>query len=604
MPKKTGLYFFVLYLAIFGSYCGLEINTFMEDQPLQSAAFIIFFNVLFVLLLPPILYALSASVPFLARSRFFKSGILLFNSIYIHLVVLFSIYKADRHIDFDFYFFWYNISVALSVLWKLYSPWLIVLAFSITAFVYIQKLAFAPLLKMIGRLPGKTWMVMGGLAILSILCQIATITKVRGSATGFLYANFLSDRHLKDEYYALHNKHISTLQTKKPARGAHVDPSILGDTIIFVQQESLNDLLVSPQITPKILNAAKDGFMFRKMYGNSIQSERGYECILCGIPPSTEGDLVNDYSEEAIKRLPCLPRIFKDLGYRPLLFYSGNPNPRVTRLFELIGFEKILADDIMKPGDVQYAWGWKEDTFFQRVDEYLQTHYKNEKLFIFITASASNHTPFKVLDPKLVHKIPFPNPTTFQERLSNTTFVQDTYLGSLYEMFKKHYAQRGSLLAVSDHSWPFPIHKHNIYNERGAFEENFLISMMLIPPETRKNEFSIRSTITQRFSQMDIVPTVLDLIGMKQDYMLGESFAPWLLESRIGERASPRKTKISVQPYGGGFISVIQYPNKYLFDVLGGDVKVFNLQNDPKEQSPSVRDAGPYMHLIKEFFQP
>jgi hypothetical protein len=591
-------------MAIFGSYCGLEINTYMEDQPLQLASIIIFLNVLFVLLLPPLFYALSVSVPLLGRNRFFKPCILLLNSIYIHFAILFSIYKADRHIDFDFYFFWYNISVALSVLWKLYAPWLIVLALSIAAFIYIQKLAFSPLTEMIERWPRKTWMTLAGLTILSFACQIATIHRVRSSAAGFLYANFLSDRHLKDEYYALHNKHISTLQTKKPANGAHVDPSILGDTIIFVQQESLNDLLVSPQVTPQILRASKDGFMFRKMYGNSIQSERGYECILCGIPPSTEGDLVNDYPEEAIKKLPCLPRIFKELGYRPILFYSGNPNPRVTHLFELIGFEKILADDIMQPGDVQYDWGWKEDTFFTRVDEYLQKHHKNEKLFIFITASASNHTPFKVLDPKLLNKTPFPNPSKFEDRLSNTTFVQDSYFGHLYEIFKKHYAQRGSLWAISDHSWPIPIHKHNIYNERGAFEENFLISTMLVPPESRKNEFSIGSTISQRFSQMDIVPTVLDLIGLKQDYMLGESFAPWLLESKIGERSSPRKTKISVQPYGGGYISVIQYPNKYLFDVLGRNIKVFNLEQDPKEQSPSIQDAGKYMHLIREFFRP
>ncbi len=603
-PKKIGIYFFILYLAIFGSYCGLEINTYLEDQPLQSAVFIIFFNVLLILLLPPLLYALSASVPFLDRNRFLKSCILLLNSVYLHFVILLSIYKAGRHIDFDFYFFWYNISVAISVLWKLFAPWLVVLALSIAAFMYIQKLAFSPLVKMINRSPGKTWIVLGALAIFSFICQWTTIHSVRSSAAGFLYANFLSDRHLKDEYYELHKKHIDTLQTKKPTGGAHVDPSILGDIIIFVQQESLSDLLVSPRVTPQILRASQDGFMFRKLYGNSIQSERGYECILCGIPPSTEGDLVNDFPEDAIKKLPCLPRIFKKLGYRPILFYSGNPNPRVIRLFDLIGFERILADEIMKPGDVQYDWGWREDTFFTRVHEYLQKHYRNEKLFIFITASASNHTPFKVLDDRFLNKTPFPDPGKFEERLSNTTFVQDAYFGSLYEIFKKHYAQRGSLWAVSDHSWPIPVHKHNIFNERGAFEENFLISMMFVPPEIRKNEFTIGSTISQRFSQMDIVPTVLDLIGMKQDYMLGESFAPWLLESQIGERAGPRKSKISVQPYGGGYISVIQYPNKYLFDVLGRNVKVFDLAKDPREQSPSAQDAGEHMHLIREFFRP
>jgi hypothetical protein len=96
---------------------------------------------------------------------------------------------------------------------------------------------------------------------------------------------------------------------------------------------------------------------------------------------------------------------------------------------------------------------------------------------------------------------------------------------------------------------------------------------------------------------------MLDLIGLKQNLWLGESFAPWLLTSRNCERAAPGKTKISVQPYGRGFVSAVQYPQKYLFDVLGQNVKVFDLQKDPREQSPAIHDVGEYMPLIREFFQ-
>ena len=65
-----------------------------------------------------------------------------------------------------------------------------------------------------------------------------------------------------------------------------------------------------------------------------------------------------------------------------------------------------------------YDWGYREDSFFTRVDEYLQKHYTSEKLFIFITASATNHTPFKVHDGRLLDKIPYPNPKKFAERFS------------------------------------------------------------------------------------------------------------------------------------------------------------------------------------------
>ena len=605
MSKKASWFLCILYLAIFGSFCGLEIDTFVEDLPFfRFSTFLIFFNVLFVLLLPPLVYALFSSIRPLWSRRVIRTGILILNSIYFHFAILFLLYKAVRDMDFDFYFFWYNLTVALSVLWKLYAPWLIVLAFSIVLFVFLQKAAFAPVVAILHKHGGKAWIIFAGIAVASILCQLATIRSVRGSTAGFLYASFFSDRHLRTDYRKLYSDHMATLQANEFKTAGKGDPSRLGDIINFVQQESLGGFLLGPRITPQFLRAARDGILFDRMYGNSIQSERGYECIFCGVPPSITGNLVQDFSREELKRLSCLPRIFKALGYHPIVFYSGNRNPRVMRLFESIGFDQILAGDIVQPEDVMYDWGYREDTFFSRVHEYIQKHYADEKLFVFITASATNHTPFEVQDERFLDKVPFPNPVTFEEHLSNTTFVQDAYFGHLLDIFKKHYAHRGSLIALSDHAWPIPRHKNNIFNERGAFEENFLISMVFVPPSWGRKDFAVGTTVSQRFSQMDILPTILDLIGLEEGPWLGESFAPWLQASRQHEQRPPGRIKISVQPYGGGFVSAVHYPQKYLFDVLGQNVKVYDLQKDPLESFPAVRGTSEYIHLIRSFFQP
>jgi hypothetical protein len=604
LSSKTCWCLFILYLAIWGSFCGLEIDTFVEDLPFfQMSTLLLFFDVLFVLLLPPLIYAFFASKESLWKRRGFRVSVLTLNSVYFHLVILFLLYKAVRDMDFDFYFFWYNLTVALSVLWRLFAPWLVVIALSVAAFAYFQKYAFAPVLRILHKFPGKAWMLLAGVTTASLVCQLGTIPSIRGSTAGFLYASFFSDRQLRTDYRKLYGEYMAFLNRHPFDVGNQGKSSILGDIVIFVQQESLNSLLLSPKITPQILRAARDGVLFNQMYGNSIQSERGYECILCGVPPSIAGDLVEDYTPEDLKNLSCLPRIFKSLGYHPIVFYSGNHNPRVMRLFKSIGFEKTLAGEIMHPGDVMYDWGYREDTFFDRVDEYLQKHYINEKLFIFITASATNHTPFKVHDDRLLNKIPFPKPERFEERLSNTTFAQDAYFGHLYDIFRRHYAQRGSLIALSDHAWPIPRHKNNIFNERGAYEENFLIAMLFIPPASEREEYAVGSTVTQRFSQMDILPTILNLIGLKPRHWLGESFAPWLEARPEDSRAEPQRTKLSVQPYGGGFISVVRYPKKYLFDVLGKNVKVYDLRTDPLELSPVMHSVDGDIHLVREFFQ-
>jgi arylsulfatase A-like enzyme len=604
MSKKIYRCFFVLYLAIIGSYCGLELDTFLGDTPFfQLGTLLTFINALWVVLVPPILYALFASSRRLWDKKIVRIFILILNALYFHVAAFLLLYKSVRRIDFDFYFFWYNTADALPALWKLFAPWFPAVALTIIGFAFLQRPAFTPIMDGL-RGSKKNAYVLAAVFTLSVVCQLTTIRTVRDSTAGFLYASFFSDRQLRNDYGSFYRKHITDMRSDAPAANGQADPSILGDVIFVIKQESLNALLAGPKITPHLMRVARDGVIFPKIYANSIQSLRGYECVLCGVPPSIAGALVDDYAASELKDLHCLPRIFKSLGYHSLYFFGGSRNPRIVHFAETIGFEKVLADDIMKEEDTKFDWGYREDVFFTRVFEYLQQHHANEKLFIFIDTGATNHDPFEVLDKSLLDKIPFPKHENFTQHLSNTTFVQDSYFGHFYGLFKKYYAERGSVIAVSDHSWPMEAHKYNIYNERGAYEENFLIPLVFIPPSASKALFATGTTIPYRFSQMDIQPTILDLIGMKQKYSLGESFAPWLLNDPGRERSAPLRTEISIQPYGGGFISAVRYPEKYLFDVLGRNVKIYDLQRDPQEHAPEIRDIGEYMPLIKTFFNP
>jgi hypothetical protein len=594
----------LLYLAIFGSYCGLEIDSFIGDLPFfQIRTLLIFVNALFVLLIPILLYLFVSSIQRLWTNRPIRIATLALTSVYFHFAAFIAIYKSVRKMDFDFYLIWYNIADTLPTLWKLFAPWFPIVAISITVYALFQKQAYAPLADLVRKSPRKAGSILAGILVLSGLCQVLTLNSIRGSASGFIYSSFLSDRRLRNDYREFYQKNIAELQADKPITGKEFDPSVLGDFVFVVKQESLNGLLTGPKVTPQLMRAAEDGIMFPKLYGNSVQSLRGYECILCGAPPSAARDLVDDYPPEEIKKLSCLPKLFKELGYRTLYFFGGSRNPRIVQFARSAGFERVLADEIMQPEDTRFDWGYREDIFYTRVDQFLQKHYRNEKLFVFIDTGATNHTPFKVLDKALLNRIPFPDPHKFEENLSNTTFVQDAYFGSFYDLFKKRYAPRGSLIAVSDHAWPIPIHKYNIYNERGAYEENFLASLLFVPPSEGRIHFNKGTTVTQRYSQMDLLPTILDLLGMEEKSLLGESFAPWLLATPNGKRLGPMKAKISIQPYGGGYISIVRYPEKYLFDVLGSNVHGFDLEKDPEEKFPTARSIEESMPLIREFFK-
>ena len=606
MKRKLPAVLFVLYLAIWGSYCGLEINTFIEDQPFfQMSVLLLFINVVFILLIPPLLYGLCVQAPQWLK-KYLMPAILVFNSFYVHLAILLSIYKADRHMDFDFNFFWQNISDAWPVLWKIFAIWLIVIFISLIVFTLLQPLIFDPAarwLKEFSKFSWKFGLTLGVAIAACALCQYFTITSVSGSAAGFLYTGFFSDRRLRDDYISLYAKHIEALKKDTLLTTDRFNPSVLGDSIFIVKQESLNGLLSDPEITPQLFRAGRDGILIPKMYGNAIQSLRGYSCILCGVPPSVTFALSDVYPADELSKLNCLPQIFRNFGYRALYFFGGSHNPRIVRFAESIGFEKVLADDIMSPKDIKFDWGYREDIFYLRVREYLKANYEGQKLFVFIDTGATNHSPFEVLDESLKRNVPFPTPAGFTERLSNTTFVQDAYLGNFYDIFREDYGDRGTLIAVSDHAWPIPIHKNNIFNERGAYEENFLISLLFVPPASEAETFDIGARVPVRFSQMDIQPTILDLLGIARPALLGESFAPWLLADPKRARTEPQKAKLSIQPYGGGFIAIHRYPQKYLFDILKKDVKVYDLSNDPLETSPTIDATDRYIFLIRDFFR-
>jgi len=66
-----------------------------------------------------------------------------------------------------------------------------------------------------------------GIFFCSVLCQAATIAGVRGSAAGFLYASFFSDRQLRDEYRQLYHRNIAALRTDAPTAAGRIDTSLM-----------------------------------------------------------------------------------------------------------------------------------------------------------------------------------------------------------------------------------------------------------------------------------------------------------------------------------------------------------------------------------------
>lgn len=347
------------------------------------------------------------------------------------------------------------------------------------------------------------------------------------------------------------------------------------DNIIILHLESLNGFLVNATNTPVFSGLAKEGIFFPKFYNNSVQTILTYETILCSLPSSFDMNLVN---EKLGHDILCLPNFLKKFGYRNYHFKGGIylTSARTEDLMEMIGFDELHNTDIMQKSDPQYLWGHREDIYYQRVFEYLKKNALPKKNFYYIDVGATNHWPFTT--PKdLKNEVPYPEPKNHQQRLINTSFLQDKYLKTAWEEINKLFPDKNyTLLILGDHAWPAEIHPKNIFNEQNAFEENFTTSMILMIGDKYQNKI-----INEKYNQTDILPTLIELFNITPP---NNQIRQSLLKAINNENLPPADI-LQIQPYGDRFINVIKDNLKYQYNSAKNNFILCDLANDPEEKN-------------------
>lgn len=108
-------------------------------------------------------------------------------------------------------------------------------------------------------------------------------------------------------------------------------------------------------------------------------------------------------------------------------------------------------------------------------------------------------------------------------------------------------------------------------------------------------------TVGDQVRLLDVLPTVLDLMGIKQEsYLEGVSLKPLLAGD--GCRAESKTALLSGKfayfesvLYGSEKKAVTAYPWKLIYDTVTGDRMLYNLAHDPAEQrnvAESLPEAG------------
>lgn len=328
---------------------------------------------------------------------------------------------------------------------------------------------------------------------------------------------------------------------------------------------------------------AQDGVWFPRAWGNSVQTNRALENILCGIDNNV-GQALSYTPDKMV--VPCLPARLQSAGYRTWMFVGFDDLSFMNyRTFaHALGFEEVW-DATLAGKATTFDWGVDDCEFYRAVFSHLRRVAPAEKWFVYVGVS-SHHYPFSGR-ARYAALHPFPLPQNFVEWFLNSWVEQDFCVGEFYRLYRELAPEHSHLFITPDHAWPIGLHG-NTLNDAGWYNENFLISLAYVPPAARREEFRVGEVSALRPGLSDLPATILDLLTGQRE---GNSFAHALRRHNRGEKEY-EDCHLLVQPYGGGTLAVVRGDEKIVYHVHSRELYAYDLAADPLERSPRLLARG------------
>jgi arylsulfatase A-like enzyme len=313
-------------------------------------------------------------------------------------------------------------------------------------------------------------------------------------------------------------------------------------------------------------------------------------------------------------RLRCLPDILAEQGYATYFFHNA-PDLRRERMGAFLRDNGVqhpfaLDDGLADPvRDETALWGFgrtlQDDVFFTRVFDRLDAD-RAAGVFgdspespVFVTVKPGSHHLWFDHVPARERRV-YREPRNQEEWFALSLNTSDRYLATFFEELSRRPGARDALVVLlGDHGFPageHGIHRHTV----GAWEETFRTPLVIWSP----GWLPPRRIVDRAHSQLDIMPTVLDLLGVPaQTHLAGESI--------VARKPGTAAPELLLQPYDGRHLVSLQFPHKLVLRLDTGRERLFDLAADPRETRDLLGDpvepgapaiAARLRPALREFF--
>ncbi len=247
--------------------------------------------------------------------------------------------------------------------------------------------------------------------------------------------------------------------------------------------------------TPFFDSLATQSLIATNAFSNGRQSIHGMSSVLAGIPSLKDAFTSSAYSNQKIQSIVS---VSNEMGY-DTSFFHGAPNGSMGFLGfgNILGFKHYYGKtEYNNDEDFDGMWGIWDEPFFQYFAKTLDT---KKSPFMATMFSVSSHHPFKV-------------PEKFKGKFKKGTLeihepigYTDYSLKKFFETAKKmSWYENTIFVFVADHTNQIAYPEYEKAVNRSA------IPIMFYSPNPK---FNLKGEITEPSQQMDIYPTLADLMG-------------------------------------------------------------------------------------------
>jgi arylsulfatase A-like enzyme len=350
--------------------------------------------------------------------------------------------------------------------------------------------------------------------------------------------------------------------------------------VVIVMMESMRAVsttLHSPRLptTPFLDELAHKGLMVEDMNAVIPRTAAAWLAVLSGQYPLTnEGTAIWAAENARQVRLRGLPGALRDVGYATSFFTPTHTNlMNDAELIQALGFESVFTEPDMRGADTRRVnyFGVADENMVEPVLEWTAAQQKAGRPFMTAIMTNVGHHAYET--PESWKKVEFEG-------------VSDPVLASYYNCLRyidhvmaslmKGYERLGLLddtifVFVGDHGQMFG--EHGLRQTFNAiYEEGVHVPGIVYAPGLLKQPRRVQGPR----QQIDIVPTVIDLLG----YRLDNASLPGV---SLLQPADPGRTLYFSSSIEWTFLAVRHGERKYVYSFDRYPVEVFDLAADPSE---------------------